>query len=349
MAQYKVPQDVEADDKLLGPFSFRQFIYLIIVALAIAGMWGLWQLLPPLAILPLPVVVFFGALALPLRKDQPMETYLAAIVQFYIKPRKRFWDPDGIESLIEITAPKTRQVQRTNGLSQNEAEQRLSYLANLVDTRGWSVRGVNSAQPDTTMNDDLYFEAQQTEDILDDNNSVSRNLDQMIGQRDAQRHEDMLERMRTGTASQQVQQTPAQPTIPPIADPYASLQPQTTQMPVAAQSPAAQQATDADVAVLQQAKYNPYPNNMHQTVVQPMGAQQHQPAQQQAAQTAPPPQQPSQPEPPKITTSEKPVSAGIMTLANNHDLSIAAIAREANRIHEREAELGDEEVIKSLR
>jgi hypothetical protein len=24
MAQYKVPQDVEADDKLIGPFSFRQ-------------------------------------------------------------------------------------------------------------------------------------------------------------------------------------------------------------------------------------------------------------------------------------------------------------------------------------
>ena len=27
MAVYKVPQDVEADDKLIGPFSFRQFIY----------------------------------------------------------------------------------------------------------------------------------------------------------------------------------------------------------------------------------------------------------------------------------------------------------------------------------
>ena len=30
MAQYKVPQDVEADDKLIGPFSFRQFVYLLI-------------------------------------------------------------------------------------------------------------------------------------------------------------------------------------------------------------------------------------------------------------------------------------------------------------------------------
>ncbi|MCF0232804.1 MAG: PrgI family protein, partial [Enterococcus sp.] len=36
MAQYKVPQNVEADDKLLGPFSFRQFIYLLVAAGGIA-------------------------------------------------------------------------------------------------------------------------------------------------------------------------------------------------------------------------------------------------------------------------------------------------------------------------
>ena len=87
MATYKVPQDVEADDKLIGPFSFRQFIYLIIVAMAGALAWGLAQLFIGLAIIPLPVIVFFGALALPLRKDQPMEIYMAAIVSFYLKPR----------------------------------------------------------------------------------------------------------------------------------------------------------------------------------------------------------------------------------------------------------------------
>ena len=88
MAVYKVAQDVEADDKLIGPFSFRQFIYLIVVAIAIVVAWGLSRLFIGLAIIPLPVILFFGALALPLRKDQPMEVYLAAIVSYYLKPRK---------------------------------------------------------------------------------------------------------------------------------------------------------------------------------------------------------------------------------------------------------------------
>jgi hypothetical protein len=78
MAVYKVPQDVEAEDKLIGPFSFRQFIYLIVAALGIFMAWALSQVFIGLLILPLPIVFAFLALALPLRKDQPMETYLQA-------------------------------------------------------------------------------------------------------------------------------------------------------------------------------------------------------------------------------------------------------------------------------
>ena len=67
MAVYKVAQDVEADDKLIGPFSFRQFVYLIIVAMAMALAWGLSQIFIGFIIIPMPIILFFGALALPLR------------------------------------------------------------------------------------------------------------------------------------------------------------------------------------------------------------------------------------------------------------------------------------------
>ena len=43
MSRYKVAQDVEAEDKILGPFSFRQFIYLLVAAAGIALAWGLSQ------------------------------------------------------------------------------------------------------------------------------------------------------------------------------------------------------------------------------------------------------------------------------------------------------------------
>lgn len=276
MAVYKVPQDVEADDKLIGPFSFRQFVYLIIVAISIGLAWGLAQIFIALFLLPLPIILFFGALALPLRKDQPMEVYLAAIVSFHLKPKKRLWQSDGMQELVEIVAPRTVDIQRTKNLSQNEAEQRLSYLAQIADTQGWAVRGV-AALPtqNTPMNDDLYYEAQQISDVLDGTSRIGQNLVSKIASTETERREAVITQMRA-KASQITPSTNTQPT--------------TTSLP----------QEDED-------------------------------------QTEP------------TSTSEKEVSPDIISLANNPDLSIETIAHEAKRIEKKEAGLGDDEVVISLR
>ena len=72
MAVYKVPQDVEAEDKLLGPFSFRQFIYLIVAALAIfiAMAW----ILPAVWIAGIPYLVLLVASYLVLARIHTLAT-----------------------------------------------------------------------------------------------------------------------------------------------------------------------------------------------------------------------------------------------------------------------------------
>lgn len=311
MAVYKVPQDVEADDKLIGPFSFRQFIYLVIVALAVMLGWGLWQLFIPLAIIPLPIVIFFGALALPLRKDQPMEIYMAAMVSFYLKPRRRLWDPDGIDSLIEITVPKIIEYSRTKDLTKSEAERRFSYLAEIVDSQGWAVRGPGIQAPNSAMNSDVYFEAQQVQDVLDNDNFTSQSLNEKLAQSDARRHQEAVNSMHTIVASPQ----PATAQTMPSPSSYFG------------GSPLAEPATAPDPTVTKPLEYNPYPD-IQQAVIQPIG-------QKKPVVKAPP------------TTSEKVVPAGIINLASNTDLSIAAIAREADRIQKKQD--ANQEVIIKLR
>lgn len=329
MAVYKVAQDVEADDKLLGPFSFRQFIYLLITVGAIALAWGLSRLFVPLAILPLPIILLFGALALPLRKDQPMEIYLSALVSFYIKPRKRLWEPDGVESLVRITAPKVIEVQRTKDLSEDEAERRLSYLANIADTRGWAVRNVSAPDTygDTAMIGDVYNEAQQAVDVLDTTGSVAQSFDAMIDRAAVQRREAMIERMHSSTPPAVAEPITApiqapQVIIPPTPDPYAVLGNPESQLPT----------TPASTP-----QYNPYPT-IHQSVVQPLDTN-NQTTSAQPVITNDNNQAPS--------TSENAVSPDIINLANNPDLSIETIAREAHRIEEKKDM--DEEVVISLR
>lgn len=316
MASYKVPQNVEADDKLIGPFSFRQFIYLIIVAMAIALGWGLAQIFIGLAIIVIPVVIFFGALALPLRKDQPMEIYMAAMVSFYLKPRLRKWDPEGVETLIEISAPKIVEVQRTKDLSQYEARERLSYLANIVDTGGWAIRGVQAPLgSSTSVTNDVFMEAQSATDVLDTNTAIAHTIDQMMSQTNARMHEQARQRM--FAPAQEVIQQPA--TIP-------------------VQSPQqAYQIPEPQEPLPQTIEYNPYPT-FHQSVIQPLNDTAHE-----AKSDLTPVVE-------EKATSDKPITADIINLANNPDFSIETIAHEAERIQKKaEEKKASDEVFISLR
>ncbi len=198
MASYKVPQDVEADDKLIGPFSFRQFIYLMIVLGAIMVMVLLFRIFPLLAIIPLPVIFFFLILALPLKKDQPMETYLAAIVSFYLKPHRRFWMPGQPNSTILITAPKKVEVQRTRNITGEEAGHRLSFLANIIDTEGYAIKGANSP-----MRDDFYAEASNANDMFE--RADAARLKSLIHKEQEERHAEIISQMREAIAESEAE------------------------------------------------------------------------------------------------------------------------------------------------
>lgn len=338
---YKVPQDVEAEDKLLGPFSFRQFIFLIIAVVSLGAAYILARILLPLGLIPVPIALFFGALALPLRKDQPMEVYLAAVISFMLKPKKRLWQPDGIEYLVEVTAPKTEETTRRNSYDQEEVQRRLSYLANLVDSRGWSIRGVND--PDSSMQADLYNEAQTAFDPLDETGATAQNITNLINQSDARRRQAMIQTM---SAAQQI--APDDPQSTSSTDNSQSNQSsgsnssasntQSDQTSVLDDSASVDQQSDIEQAIASSMKAGPYPT-MRQSTLIPLDEIPVQPAAEASAPTAPP------------QTSLDSVSPAIIDLAKNHrDFSIQTIQRVANEIEQREkkAKKMEDEVVISL-
>ena len=341
MSVYKVPQDVEAEDKLLGPFSFRQFIFLIVAVVSLGAAYILARILLPLGLIPVPIALFFGALALPLRKDQPMEVYLAAVISFMLKPKKRLWQPDGIEYLVEVTAPKTEETTRRNSYNQEEVQRRLSYLANLVDSRGWSIRGVND--PDSSMQADLYNEAQTAFDPLDETGATAQNITNLINQSDARRRQAMIQTM---SAAQQI--APDDPQSTSSTDNSQSNQSsgsnssasntQSDQTSVLDDSTSVDQQSDIEQAIASSMKAGPYPT-MRQSTLIPLDEIPVQLAAESSAPTAPP------------QTSLDSVSPAIIDLAKNHrDFSIQTIQRVANEIEQREkkAKKMEDEVVISL-
>ena len=294
MATYKVPQDVEAEDKLIGPFSFRQFIYLVTAVIAGGLAYGLYTVAAWLVIIPIPVILFFLVLALPIKKDQPFEVYLAALVRFALKPKLRMWEPEGVVKLVEVNTKKPIESIRLKEFSGSEASKRLAYLANVVDTGGWAARGVNapvglSVSP---LNASVVAETDLTEDIMDDNTAIVQSFDTLLENERQQQRQTMTAIMQ----QQGARPTPASSTV---SDDY------DLPTPVIAPTTVPTPAATAPVATLPTA-----------------------PTQEQQAQAA----------------RQEQLSADIIRLANNNDLSISAISREANRIHG----LSDGEVVVEL-
>ena len=303
MAQYKVPQDVEADDKLLGPFSFRQFVYLLIAGGLVALAVLLFQLFPLLAIIPLPFIILMVVLALPLKKDQPMETYLAALVSYYLKPHTRLWTPGQRDSIIKITAPKIIEEKRTRDISGEEANHRLSFLADIVDTGGYSIKGMGA---NSTMREELVAEASTAVDMFEDHHF--EDLNSIIQKDETRRHEEAVQGMKDAIdAAHNVSFSNAK-----VQKRFEELKPSPgiTQMrPVASSQPQATIPKPSDKYASPVVVRPGLPDILTE---EPASAQN-------SAPTAPKP--------------------SIIELANNTDYSVETIAKEAKRINEREGEV----------
>ncbi len=200
MATYKVIQDVEAEDKLIGPLSLRQFIYAAASAISLY----LSYLLAThhagfMVIVFLPIAAVGAFFAFPWGRDQPTEIWALAKIRFLLKPRRRIWDQSGAKELVTITAPRKVQIDYTNGLSNTEVESRLRALADTIDSRGWAIKNSDinlSSQPSLIMGaptSDRLMEPLQrppevsnldikaSDDILDEkNNARAQAVDNMI-------------------------------------------------------------------------------------------------------------------------------------------------------------------------
>ena len=215
MATYKVIQDIEAEDKLVGPLSLKQFIYACIAA--IAGYLSFLSTTHGVAfflIVTFPVFIFMGFFAFPWGRDQPTEIWALAKIRYFLKPRQRIWDQSGMKELVNVTAPKHIERELTNNLTETQVQSRLTALATTLDSRGWAIKNadLNLKPVDSsyvpTDSDRLVAPSSMLQavspvditagdDIMDErNNPRAQQLDQMINDSSKSHRTRLIDRLR---------------------------------------------------------------------------------------------------------------------------------------------------------
>ena len=358
MATYKVLQDIEAEDKFLGPLTLKQFIF---GAIAIVSSYvsfllitkKIWVMVIPLV----PVILVTGFLAFPWGRDQPTETWLLAKIRFMFKPRKRIWDQSGIQELVKITAPPPTMEYTGDDLSQTEVRSRLKALAETIDSRGWIVKNVSADEythpaygslsgssgsdrlvaPSSLPSVNSNINDNQIVDMFD--NSKTSQLAAQIAQSDQQHRQETVDRF-----NQMAGKAPTMPmpdlwfmNEPPQPDKDGMTKFGTSSVPNNQPSYTLPDTfrkenvspVSQDEKILSESlkakRGKPYDGfHNHKTIL---------PASQQKTQ---------KPQAVPVTPRPDPVTIG---LARNNDRSIDSLARETNKVHQ---QIDDDEVIVSL-
>jgi hypothetical protein len=232
MGTYKVPQNVEAEDKILGPLSLKQFIYALIgLGYGFLTFAILKSVLILWFIVGVPPTLFMLGLGLYQREDQPLEVFVVAIAQFFVRPKQRFWRKEPIAEVfrLEPPPPKPEPVKR----DPRQVRSQLQQLAELVDTRGWSMKEPELQEPEEAPVIDLQDRigsetlglrpalaaapvVTEADDILNTQTAAAQNLNVLIENTVKSVRAEAVEKMRSPTAP------PTPPAIPKPATPPTS-------------------------------------------------------------------------------------------------------------------------------
>lgn len=142
MLQFKVPQDVQREDRIVGPLTLKQLIicgigsiiaYGIYISLGKTYIWVTW--LPPVALVALITLAF--AFVRPL--DLSFAKWIILWIEFSLIPRNRPWiksSAEFFEALSQVpTKTKLQKEVEAKASTLDDKQQKLEELTKFLDSQ----------------------------------------------------------------------------------------------------------------------------------------------------------------------------------------------------------------------
>jgi hypothetical protein len=136
--QFKVPQFLDIEDKIFGPFTFRQFVYLAGGAGLAFVFYRLFGLI--LGLIPILVVVgLAGALAFYRPNNKPFINMLESVLKYFLQDKLYVWKKRmvAVDKKVGSESEVGRRVETRNPAYQAMSGERLS--GNKLRDLAWSL------------------------------------------------------------------------------------------------------------------------------------------------------------------------------------------------------------------
>ncbi len=132
--QFKVPQNIDLEDKIVGPLTLIQFLYVLGGGVIIYLLYLSLNMRFLFWVLAIPIGIIAASLAFLKIQDQPLSHFIKAGLIYLSQPKKRLWQRAGLVKPVvfavakkekKIIAPPKRKIEKSE----------LEQLAQMLDTR----------------------------------------------------------------------------------------------------------------------------------------------------------------------------------------------------------------------
>ncbi|NCU44091.1 PrgI family protein [Candidatus Falkowbacteria bacterium] len=136
MQQFTVPQFIDAEDKIIGPITTRQFIILLVMSGFVFLQYKIFDFSLFLVSGLLTVGIFF-TFAFSKINGRPFHYFLLNVIQSLFMPRLRLWNKNFGKNLAEAQFDSKNIIKSQPPAAKNRfTSSRLAELSLIVDTRG---------------------------------------------------------------------------------------------------------------------------------------------------------------------------------------------------------------------
>jgi hypothetical protein len=143
--QYKIPQNIDVEDKILGPFTLKQFLYIMVGGISIYILFTIFATTNLILFLGLSAPIAIATLALVFIKvnERPFLDFFFYFTAYLQDSKEKKWIKSTKIKEFRITArvseeEKQKQDEMGNLARKGIAISQLSQIAVVLDSKGWS-------------------------------------------------------------------------------------------------------------------------------------------------------------------------------------------------------------------
>jgi hypothetical protein len=134
--QFKVPQNIDMADRIVGPLTLIQFLYLMVGGIIIYFLLNTVAPINNVLFMAMSLPIGLASLALAFLKvqDQPLPRFVASFFVYVFKPKERVWVKDASPNSVMIVPdpPKANETVSHKSVRRSQLEQ----LAQTLDRGG---------------------------------------------------------------------------------------------------------------------------------------------------------------------------------------------------------------------